>query len=101
MRCNWITLILLVSLAVPLLYFGSYLALVRPPLDPLSLNGSGSWPMIEHYRFGGKTVEAFFQPANLIDRKIRWDHWRLTDVEVSDRVARSLPPRTVHPDAER
>jgi hypothetical protein len=62
-------------LAVPVLYVGSYLALVRP---------AGFWqvskvltnpPRLENYAFGGRIAEAFYWPLEQVDRNVRPDAW--------------------------
>jgi hypothetical protein len=55
-------------LALPMLYVGSYLALVRPE-EPLF------GPPVATYRWGGAGSRLLFAPANAVDRHIRPQRW--------------------------
>jgi hypothetical protein len=54
-------------LVVPVLYVGSYLALVVPGFRVPGLNNN--------YRVGGEYAERFFSPLEQIDRKLRPAAW--------------------------
>lgn len=74
-------LIAIVLLLLPLLYVGSYLALVRPGVDWMNM-AIGSRIPDERYRVGGRFSEGIFWPVEQIDRRLRpgaWD-WRLNDL---------------------
>jgi hypothetical protein len=67
----------IVLLLLPVLYLGSYFALVvpRPPAyqsRPVMLYPDQSL----HYRLGGRGAAAFYWPINQIDRKVRPGAWR-------------------------
>jgi hypothetical protein len=51
-------------LAVPILYVGSYLVLVKPDLTKT----------FEYYRFGGETAARIYWPLERIDRQFRHFH---------------------------
>jgi hypothetical protein len=57
-------LLAILLLVLPVLYVGSYLALVVP---------DGSLP--SDYRWGGETAEKIFWPLMRIDRKVRPAEW--------------------------
>jgi len=73
-------------LLLPLLYVGSYLALVKPPnVPPVTLfriNTWGTYPyplqvQTSPYRYGGRSAEIVFWPIEQLDRKWRPDAWRI------------------------
>jgi hypothetical protein len=65
---NRAPLILAITLLLlPVLYVGSYLALVRPGL-PNPRTGS-------NYRYGGFVASYFYWPLEQIDRGVRPDTW--------------------------
>ena len=58
------------------LYAGSYAFLVKSeasPADPLRQ------PRVARYPVGGRLAEAFFFPAEQVDRKVRADYWTRPD----------------------
>jgi hypothetical protein len=58
-----------ILLLLPVLYVGSYLALVVPNGRDFILGARS-----DHYRIGGKTAAALFSPLESIDRRLRdWD----------------------------
>lgn len=66
-----------VLLLLPVLYVGSYLALVDPrgviipdPSDPYNYNG---W--IKNYRVGNSLCKQIYWPLEQIDRKLRPGSW--------------------------
>lgn len=70
--------IIIALLLLPVLYVGSYLALVRPG-PPFTGALSGVRPhriYTGHYRFGREWSERVFRPVELIDRKLRPKAWR-------------------------
>jgi hypothetical protein len=85
-RCNVAPHHLLVAilLLLPVLYVGSYLALVSP--DGYGFSADGSYLgnsrkchlepySTQLYRFGGGYADVFFWPLEQIDRKLRRQVW--------------------------
>jgi len=72
-------LIAVLLLILPLLYVGSYLALVRPGI---TLTYSVREP--PHYRWGGRAAEFVFWPLEKLDRKVRPRIWSLHSWEWLD-----------------
>ena len=70
----WIVVVMLVL--VPILYVGSYLAMVLPSgiLVPVA-DQRGSYD-IRHYRLGGDYAEAIYWPLEQLDRRVRPHSWR-------------------------
>jgi hypothetical protein len=66
-----------VALVVPpVLYVGSYLALVSPTCNVYSLRDGGSVTLIvENYRYCGGFAEWFYSPLERIDRTVRPVAW--------------------------
>lgn len=71
----------MVVVALPLLYGGAYLAMLKP-----STFFSAPGDVVVHrdaaYRFGGDTAAVIFAPANWVDRKLRPSYW--PDVPAGD-----------------
>jgi hypothetical protein len=71
-----------VLLLLPLLYVGSYLALVVPEgFRTAPYEGPGGLfamidAPIQHYRHGGRNAERFFWPLEHIDRRVRPGVWQ-------------------------
>jgi hypothetical protein len=66
-------IVAIVLLLLPLLYVGSYLALVVPG-GPMSTSGLKlKWP--EVYRFGSPWTDCIFWPLEQVDRKVRPRAW--------------------------
>jgi hypothetical protein len=69
----------IVLLVLPVMYVGSYFAMVVPggiPEDPATMNPDIEFPPT-HYRFADTTAEYFFWPLERIDRRLRpaaWDN---------------------------
>lgn len=62
-------------LLLPLLYIGSYLALVvRKPMVTVSLTFPTQYSA-DYYRFGGDYAEIFFWPLEQLDRRLQPDAW--------------------------
>lgn len=57
---------------LPVLYFGSYLALMQPGSFALG----GTFTKYADYRYGGLYAARFFYPAHLLDRRIRPAYWQ-------------------------
>ena len=71
-----------VLLLLPLLYVGSYLALVVPKgiLLPTRVSaGSNSWSVYS-YRYGGAFSRVVFYPLEQIDRRVRGKAWESGDL---------------------
>jgi hypothetical protein len=81
-------IVAIVLLLLPVLYVGSYFALVMPKgvrifgeLPPIPLVEFGTWNAVqrpsyrEHYRLGGKVSARIFWPLEQVDRKLRPEHW--------------------------
>jgi hypothetical protein len=67
---------LVTGIVLAALYVGSYAFLVQSmasPVDPLSM------PRVARYRVGGAMAEAFFFPAEQVDRQLRHEYWTTPD----------------------
>lgn len=76
MKKHAVPIIAAILLLLPLLYVGSYFALLRPP--QILLVPAHPETQIHHYaqyRLGGKVAEQFFWPLEQIDRKVRPESW--------------------------
>jgi hypothetical protein len=67
-----VTMLLLVAL--PVLYIGSYLALVQPSGSFRATGAPGEYA-IDYYRAGGAFSATIFWPAEQVDRKVRPKRW--------------------------
>jgi len=67
-------IVAIVLLLLPVLYVGSYLALVDP--RGFYIPPSGLAVEFTHYRFGGDLADVFFWPLEQIDRRLRPVAWR-------------------------
>jgi len=68
--------LLITTIVLLALYIGSYAFLVKSDaaeVDPF-MN-----PRVAHYRVGGAVAEAFFFPAEQVDRKLRKEYWTTPD----------------------
>jgi hypothetical protein len=65
----------IVLLLLPVLYVGSYLAIVVPGGRWVEDRTDVSGIREQKYRFGDKIAEAVFWPLEQIDRKMRPDAW--------------------------
>jgi hypothetical protein len=75
-RSSAVGLFVAMLLLVPVVYVGSYLALVRPFAVMIpDRRTSGSYEL-RHYRYGGDWSEAVFWPLEQADRWIRPTAWR-------------------------
>jgi hypothetical protein len=74
MKKNLAPFIAVVLLLLPVLYVGSYLAMVSP--KPL-LNGPYDYAGFCHYRVGNNWAKRLFWPLEQIDRKVRPEAWDL------------------------
>jgi hypothetical protein len=81
MRRNAAPIIAAVLLLLPLLYVGSYLALVVPiglfvdySNDPFAFEPELSY---DRYRYGAARVAIVFWPLEQIDRRIRPEQWEM------------------------
>jgi hypothetical protein len=63
-------IVAIVLLLLPVLYVGSYLALVVPMGANFAWATPGGATLV-HYRYGGLWAERFFWPLEQVDRKIR------------------------------
>jgi hypothetical protein len=85
MRRSAAPIIAAVLLLLPVLYVGSYLALVTPQLRTMTVVHQTPYGQMDelrytHYRIGEKTPELVFWPLEQIDRRVRpaawdWDLW--------------------------
>jgi hypothetical protein len=71
-------------LVLPVLYIGSYLALVTPPnhslihMSAIVVASLPPYPLPLHispYRYGGRVAEFVFWPLEQVDRRVRPDAW--------------------------
>jgi hypothetical protein len=68
-------------LLAPVLYLGSYFALVVPGGQPMDFNPEhGYYSRIGYYRVGGKETELLFSPLEKIDRRLRPERWNVGQV---------------------
>jgi len=72
-------LIVGLALLLPVLYVGSYFALVLPA--PV-VTGTFT-PSIDHYRFGGRISKATYWPLETLDRGLRPETWKESPSEWS------------------
>jgi hypothetical protein len=71
-------IIAIVLLLLPVLYVGSYLALVVPGGDIGTENATGYYYIRGgQYRVDGERIERLFWPLEQIDRKLRPGAWNL------------------------
>lgn len=69
-------LIAITLLFLPMLYLGSYLALVDPKSSGVwNVSGGGITPLWSNYRFGDPYSRRIFWPLEQIDRRLRPDAW--------------------------
>ena len=74
-------IVAVVLLLLPVLYVGSYLALVEPEGRPVQVNyrgaGGGMWQVwkTSNYRCNGEWVASLFWPLEQVDRKVRPGTW--------------------------
>ena len=73
-----LTIVLATLAAIPLLYVGAYLALVRA-VPVTMMEGDGPWPKVPSYRFGGEMANGLFTPVQAADARIRPRYWKDTD----------------------
>ena len=75
----------IVLLLLPVLYVGSYLALVTPDLravEDTSAAPKNRWRIVfTHYRFGRPWSERIYWPLEQIDRKVRPKVWELPSLD--------------------
>ena len=86
MNGRWLTIGLVALATAPLIYFGSYLAIVRRGDEGLQYI-----PLLPDYGSGGRTAAWIFSPAHEIDRKVRpgyWEEWKADFREVGPDVSR-------------
>jgi hypothetical protein len=74
-------LIAIVLLLLPVLYVGSYFALVEPIGAFVDLPSGGYY--VSHYRISGRSPAKVFWPLEWIDRRMRPGSWvvRQSDLE--------------------
>ena len=72
-------IIVIVLLLLPVLYVGSYLALVTPGEFQRLSDGSYYWP--RHYRMGNSWAGYVFFPLENVDRRIRPTVWEYQEEE--------------------
>jgi hypothetical protein len=73
--CSLAPILVAVLLLLPVLYLGSYIALVDPYVDsdrPIASFVGGNY----NYRYGGRMTPRFFWPIEQIDRQLRPHMWR-------------------------
>ncbi|WP_425617886.1 hypothetical protein NA78x_001576 [Anatilimnocola sp. NA78] len=69
-------IVAIVLLLLPVLYVGSYLALVlKPSMHKRETFLSDLFPGHFRYRFGGRIATKVFWPLEQIDRKVRPEAW--------------------------
>lgn len=73
-------IVAIVLLLRPVLYVGSYLALVRPTSIVFTGGGQAMTFVGPNYRFGGKFATSVFWSREQIDRKVRSEAWTFNSV---------------------
>jgi len=79
-HANKLLTVLVLAFAIPLLYAGAYLALVRNKTEAGITTWDeayGKWTCEPHYAVGGSFAERFFRPAFLLDRQLRPRYWSM------------------------
>jgi hypothetical protein len=74
MKKHTAPIIAAILLLLPVLYVGSYLAMVKPP-DTRQKSFQFLGGCYRTYRIGGRSSERFFWPLEQIDRKLRPGAW--------------------------
>ena len=74
-RSNWQPLLVVLLLLLPLLYLGSYLALVTPAETITSGTSSDFSFECSNYRFAHQYGQYFYSPLEQIDRTLRPKKW--------------------------
>ena len=69
----WVVVVMLVL--VPILYVGSYLAIVLLSAILVPVTGQRGSYDIRHYRLGGDYAEAIYWPLEQLDRRVRPHSW--------------------------
>jgi len=72
-----------VRLLLPVLYVGSYLALVTPSGYTLNRGYLGTISYPKHYRFAEPWCEKVFWPMEQIDRRLRPTSWNEDILQLS------------------
>ncbi|WP_425617645.1 hypothetical protein NA78x_001326 [Anatilimnocola sp. NA78] len=67
-----------ILMLLPMLYIGSYLALVVPAGFIVDVNShlNGGYVAFVHYRLGAHRIESLYWPLEQIDRRVRPDVWK-------------------------
>jgi hypothetical protein len=65
-----------ILLLLPVLYVGSFYALVLPHSKRIAMTASGECEEVACYRFGSEYSRNIFWPLEQIDRKLRPGTWR-------------------------
>jgi hypothetical protein len=75
-------IVVIVLLLLPVLYVGTYFALVVPgsALIPVTGSSGESGFLVRHYRWGGDSAERVFWPLEQIDRKLRPKAWEKVEI---------------------
>ncbi|WP_254508203.1 hypothetical protein [Anatilimnocola floriformis] len=76
-------IVAIVLLLLPVLYVGSYFALVVPGGTPLAGSTGGGITFIEHYRWQSEFCSRLFWPLEQIDRKVRPIAWEVPLLKLS------------------
>jgi hypothetical protein len=73
-RSRLAIVVVAILLALPLVYVGSYLALVQPSGSFRPTGAPGEYAM-DYYRAGGQFSATIFWPLEQVDRKVRKKRW--------------------------
>ena len=78
MLSRLLLIVLICVLLLPLLYMGSYLALLRVRFSSFSMSMGRVHPRrsFAEYRYGGARAKLIFQPLEDVDRKLRPSAWQ-------------------------
>jgi hypothetical protein len=84
MRTRPAPIIAAILLLLPVLYVGSYLALLKPPPSQSTPYNDLLARRWSNYQAGGRFVEIVFWPLEHIDRRLRPQAWGQTDWDEAD-----------------
>jgi hypothetical protein len=91
-RSNAAPIAIAVLLALPLLYVGSYLALVEVSGVAIANADNEKWAWVENYRVGTNAARTIYKPLNWADRQLRPSYWETEVVDSNPVVAEHSAP---------
>lgn len=67
---------IVLAILVPILYVGTYFALLKPNENDITFTLTGGrLRRAAAYGFGGTAAEVFYHPVNVLDQKLRPGYW--------------------------